>query len=78
MKNAPEGYVFERTITDDTMLGGPIERMIRYYAPFDGLSQDGASLLEQLAKKIHWNKVWSGNPKQKKLELNDVPCASYS
>ena len=35
MKHAPEGYVFERTITDDTMPGGPIQRTIKYYAPFD-------------------------------------------
>lgn len=35
MKNAPEGYVFARTITDDTMPGGPIERTIEYVAPFD-------------------------------------------
>ncbi len=35
MKDAPAGYVFERTISDDTMPGGPIERTIRYYAPFD-------------------------------------------
>lgn len=35
MKHAPAGYVFERTITDDTMPGGPVERKIKYYAPFD-------------------------------------------
>lgn len=35
MKNAPEGYVFVRIITDDTMPGGPIERTIEYFAPFD-------------------------------------------
>lgn len=35
MKNAPAGYVFARTITDDTMPGGPIERTIEYIAPFD-------------------------------------------
>ena len=35
MKDAPEGYVFERTITDDTMPGGPVERTIQYFAPFD-------------------------------------------
>lgn len=35
MKNAPAGYVFERTITDDTMPGGPVERTIQYVAPFD-------------------------------------------
>ena len=35
MKDAPAGYVFSRTITDDTMPGGPIERTIEYVAPFD-------------------------------------------
>ena len=35
MKNAPAGYVFARTIMDDTMPGGPIERTIEYVAPFD-------------------------------------------
>lgn len=35
MKNAPAGYVFTRTISDDTMPGGPVERTIEYVAPFD-------------------------------------------
>ena len=35
MKDAPAGYVFERTIVDDTQPGGPVERTIRYVAPFD-------------------------------------------
>ena len=35
MKNAPAGYVFEKTIMDDTMTGGPVERTIQYVAPFD-------------------------------------------
>lgn len=35
MKDAPEGCVFARTITDDTMLGGPVERTVDYVAPFD-------------------------------------------
>ncbi|MCD7854254.1 MAG: hypothetical protein LUG66_01385 [Clostridiales bacterium] len=35
MKNAPEGYVFARTFTDDTQPGGPVERTIEYFAPFD-------------------------------------------
>jgi len=35
VKNAPAGYVFSRTITDDTMPGGPVERTIEYVAPFD-------------------------------------------
>ena len=35
MKNAPAGYVFSRTISDDTQPGGPVERTIEYVAPFD-------------------------------------------
>lgn len=35
MKDAPQGYVFERTIIDDTMPGGPVQRTIQYVAPFD-------------------------------------------
>ena len=35
MKHAPAGYVFARTITDDTMPGGPVQRTIKYAAPFD-------------------------------------------
>lgn len=35
MKLAPAGYVFARTITDDTMPGGPVQRTIEYAAPFD-------------------------------------------
>ncbi len=35
LKNAPAGYVFTRTINDDTMPGGPIQRTIEYVAPFD-------------------------------------------
>lgn len=34
MKNAPAGYVFARTITDDTQPGGLVERTIEYVAPF--------------------------------------------
>ncbi len=34
IKDAKEG-VFTRTITDDTLPGGPIERTIEYIAPFD-------------------------------------------
>ena len=34
MKEAPEGYVFARTFTDDTLPNGPIERTVEYYAPF--------------------------------------------
>ena len=35
MKNAPKGYVFARTIMDDTMPDGSVERTIEYVAPFD-------------------------------------------
>ena len=35
MKDAPAGYVFEQTITDDTQPNGPLEHTIRYVAPFD-------------------------------------------
>ena len=35
MKHAPTGYVFARTIVDDTLPGGPVERTIEYVAPFD-------------------------------------------
>lgn len=35
IKDAPAGQKFYRTIIDDTMPGGPIERTIEYVAPFD-------------------------------------------
>ena len=35
IKGAPAGKKFYRTIIDDTMPGGPIERTIEYVAPFD-------------------------------------------
>lgn len=35
IKDAPAGKRFCRTITDDTMPGGPVERTIEYVAPFD-------------------------------------------
>lgn len=35
VKDAPVGKKFYRTITDDTMPGGPVERTIEYVAPFD-------------------------------------------
>ena len=35
IKGAPAGKIFHRTITDDTMPGGPVERTIEYVAPFD-------------------------------------------
>lgn len=35
LKDAPAGKKFYRTIMDDTMPGGPVERTIEYVAPFD-------------------------------------------
>lgn len=35
IKGAPAGKKFYRTIQDDTMPGGPVERTIEYVAPFD-------------------------------------------
>ena len=35
IKGAPAGKKFYRTISDDTMPGGPVERTIEYVAPFD-------------------------------------------
>jgi len=35
IKDAPDGKKFYRTIMDDTMPGGPVERTIEYVAPFD-------------------------------------------
>ena len=35
IKGAPAGKKFYRSITDDTMPGGPVERTIEYVAPFD-------------------------------------------
>lgn len=35
VKGAPAGKKFYRTIIDDTMPGGPVERTIEYVAPFD-------------------------------------------
>lgn len=35
IKGAPAGKTFYRTIMDDTMPGGPVERTIEYVAPFD-------------------------------------------
>lgn len=35
IKDAKAGEKFYRTITDDTMPGGPVERTIEYVAPFD-------------------------------------------
>ncbi|MGM9991224.1 MAG: class I SAM-dependent DNA methyltransferase, partial [Candidatus Bruticola sp.] len=35
VKNAPAGYVFKQTVTDDTQPEGPRQRDIEYYAPFD-------------------------------------------
>lgn len=35
IKDAPSGQKFYRKITDDTIPGGPVERIIEYVAPFD-------------------------------------------
>ena len=35
IKGAPAGKKFYRTIADDTMPGGPVERTIEYVAPFN-------------------------------------------
>ncbi|MCR5833160.1 MAG: N-6 DNA methylase [Selenomonadaceae bacterium] len=35
LAHAPEGYVFERKIEDDTRPVGKVEETIKYYAPFD-------------------------------------------
>ena len=40
IKGAPAGQKFYRTITDDTMPGGPVERTIEYVAPFDRCNRE--------------------------------------
>ena len=40
MKDAPVGKKFYRTIMDDTMPGGPVERTIEYVAPFDRCNRE--------------------------------------
>ena len=40
MKHAPEGFIFARTITDNTMPWGPVERTIEYVAPFDRCNRE--------------------------------------
>lgn len=40
MKDAPEGYVFERIVTDDTMPYGAVERTIQYVAPFNRCNRE--------------------------------------
>ena len=40
IKNAPAGQKFYRTITDDTMPGGHVERTIEYIAPFDRCNRE--------------------------------------
>jgi len=39
IKDAPSG-TFTRTITDDTLPGGPVERTIEYVAPFDSCDRE--------------------------------------
>lgn len=54
MKDAPAGEVFTRTILDDTMPGGPVERTIEYEAPFDRCDreQDYETVWAYFAKKM--------------------------
>ncbi len=40
IKGAPAGKKFYRTIMDDTMPGGPVERTIEYVAPFDRCNRE--------------------------------------
>lgn len=40
VKDAHAGKKFYRTITDDTMPGGPVERTIEYVAPFDRCNRE--------------------------------------
>ena len=40
IKGATAGQKFYRTITDDTMPGGPVERTIEYVAPFDRCNRE--------------------------------------
>lgn len=40
IKDAPAGKKFYRTIMDDTMPGGPVERIIEYVAPFDRCNRE--------------------------------------
>ena len=40
IKGAPAGKKFYRTVMDDTMPGGPVERTIEYVAPFDRCNRE--------------------------------------
>lgn len=40
IKGASQGQVFYRTVVDDTLPGGPVERTIEYYAPFDNCNRE--------------------------------------
>ena len=40
IKGAPEGKVFSRTIIDDTVPDGPVERIIEYRAPFQKCNRE--------------------------------------
>ena len=53
IKNAKAGEKFYRTISDDTMPGGPVERTIEYVAPFDKCDriQDYKQAWEFFSKK---------------------------
>ena len=58
IKEAKPGEKFYRTITDDTMPGGPIERTIEYVAPFDKCDriEDYKTAWEFFTKKYCLNK----------------------
>lgn len=40
LKGAKSGQIFNKQIVDDTLPGGPIERTIEYYAPFDKCNRE--------------------------------------
>ena len=59
MKDAPAGKKFYRTIMDDTMPGGPVERTIEYVAPFDRCDREqdyetAWKFFEEKYGKIGW------------------------
>lgn len=56
--NAVPGQVIKRTITDDTMPGGPVERTIEYVAPFDRFDREKDY---EIAWKFFENKYGKGH-----------------
>ena len=58
IKGAPAGQRFYRTITDDTMPGGPVERTIEYVAPFDCCNREEDY---EIAWKFFEEKTCGGN-----------------